>query len=632
MEDLIGKKVENYSIISMLGRGGMGVVYKAHDDNLDRFVAIKILNLQATHKPRFRERFRREAKHQAQLSHPNIVTVYGFIEYEGFVGIVMEYVEGESLEKVISRQTRLHISDVIYILRQVLHAIGYAHSKGYVHRDIKPSNIILNREGTVKIMDFGISKSLFEKTMTKTGAQIGTVYYMSPEQIKGEEVDQTTDIYAIGCTMFEMICGYPPYNFETEYEVMDAHLKHDIPKISSVIQGLPASVDDIVAGCLHKNPNDRYRQCGDILESFNSLDDYLTSAEAEYFIRRKKNPKRAKTVSILWTAAFITVMAALVYFVFVQVGELLNSGTLDKFEKYDIASMFGTDSEFNLKSIKVINSNTRFNLNSIYFAGDNVGVAVGDSSRILLTSDSGNTWTRLKNVKYANFNDVFFSEEGKSFIVGENSTFIASNDYFENFREVQLEEGLNLNRVLFTDKYTGYVVGSPGLILRSHDGGKNWSRLKTNTDAALFDIGFLNEKTGFAVGMKGMVLRTDDRGESWHIQEKFTDSYLKSVHFANEDIGIIVGGRNSIFRTEDGGDSWKNVGSKQSGGLNHVKFIDEENAVIIGSKGTILISTDSGEKWRKVDTEIYDNLYRMSVLSDGTIYIAGIGGTIIKLY
>ena len=167
MDKIIGQKIENYQIISILGKGGMGIVYKAYDVKLDRHVAIKMLNSQMTDKLRFIERFKREAKNQAKLSHPNIVTVYGFIEYEGVLGIVMEYVEGESLEKVIRRQKRLNLFDALYIGTQILSALGYAHSKGFIHRDIKPSNIIFNKEGVAKIMDFGISKSLFEKGMTK---------------------------------------------------------------------------------------------------------------------------------------------------------------------------------------------------------------------------------------------------------------------------------------------------------------------------------------------------------------------------------------------------------------------------------------------------------------------------------
>ena len=157
--------IENYKFISLLGKGGMGVVYKAQDIKLERFVAIKILSSHLIDSPRLIERFKIEAKNQAKLSHPNIVTVYGFIEYKNLLGIVMEYVEGESLDKIVYKNKRLNLGDSVYILKQVLSGIGYAHSRGFIHRDIKPSNIILNTEGVAKIMDFGISKSLFQKSL-----------------------------------------------------------------------------------------------------------------------------------------------------------------------------------------------------------------------------------------------------------------------------------------------------------------------------------------------------------------------------------------------------------------------------------------------------------------------------------
>ena len=138
MENLIGKLIDNFRIVSVLGKGGMGIVYKAYDTKLDRYVAIKLLNAQMHNRAQFVERFKREAKNQAKLTHPNIVAVYGFIEYSDLLGIVMEYVEGESLEKVIERQGRFNLYDVIYILKQILLGLGYAHSKGFIHRDIKP--------------------------------------------------------------------------------------------------------------------------------------------------------------------------------------------------------------------------------------------------------------------------------------------------------------------------------------------------------------------------------------------------------------------------------------------------------------------------------------------------------------
>lgn len=263
MEDLVGKKIESYEILGLIGKGGMGVVYLAHDLRLDRRVAIKFLSPTIMDNSRFIERFKREAKNQAQLSHPNIVTVYGFLEYQNLLGIVMEFVDGESLDKLIYRQKRLHIYDAIYFVRQILSGLGYAHAKGFVHRDIKPSNIIMNREGVAKIVDFGISKSLFDAGDTQTGAKVGTVLYMSPEQIKGKGVTHRSDIYSIGCTMYEMLVGQPPFYQDSEYDVMDGHLKGKHKKVNELLPGTSLIIDKIIDRSLAKDPNARYNDCGD---------------------------------------------------------------------------------------------------------------------------------------------------------------------------------------------------------------------------------------------------------------------------------------------------------------------------------------------------------------------------------
>ena len=180
---MVGAIIGNYKIISKLGEGGMGVVYKALDLKLERFCALKILNAQTAQSAQFIERFKREARNQAKLNHPNIVPVYGFIDEQGYLGIAMEFMDGETLEQVIDRKGSLELGESLDVLQQILRGVGYAHQKGFIHRDIKPSNVMINADGVAKIMDFGISKSIYEKGITKTGTKIGTLLYMSPEQI-----------------------------------------------------------------------------------------------------------------------------------------------------------------------------------------------------------------------------------------------------------------------------------------------------------------------------------------------------------------------------------------------------------------------------------------------------------------
>ena len=222
---MLGRIIENYKIVSLLGEGGMGTVYKALDIQLDRYTAIKVLNPQQTRNPSFIERFKREAKNQAKLSNPNIVSVYGFVEAKDFLGFVMEYIEGKTVEEYLREYGRLSLNDSIKIMKQVLIGTSYAHTKGFIHRDLKPSNIIIDCKGVVKITDFGIAKSVNESmSLTRTGAKVGTILYMSPEQIKGYDSTIKSDLYSLGITLYEMISGKVPYDFQNEYDILDAHL------------------------------------------------------------------------------------------------------------------------------------------------------------------------------------------------------------------------------------------------------------------------------------------------------------------------------------------------------------------------------------------------------------------------
>ena len=183
---MIGRKIQNYKVLSLLGEGGMGTVYKVLDTQLERFAALKIINLNSLHNSSFAERFKREARNQAKLSHPNIVSVYGFVQEKDILGIAMEYVEGDTIESIIKNRGRIEISYAVELMEQILNGIESAHNQGFIHRDLKPSNIILDLNGNPKIMDFGISKSIDElKTITQHNARPGTLLYMSPEQLGG---------------------------------------------------------------------------------------------------------------------------------------------------------------------------------------------------------------------------------------------------------------------------------------------------------------------------------------------------------------------------------------------------------------------------------------------------------------
>lgn len=633
MENLIGKVIDNYKIVTILGRGGMGIVYKAYDIKLDRYIAIKMLNSsQGGDHERFIERFKREAKNQAKLSHPNIVAVYGFIEYSNLLGIVMEYVEGESLEKVIERQGRFNLYDVIYIIKQLLLGIGYAHSKGFVHRDIKPSNIILNKEGITKIMDFGISKSLFDNSMTKTGSKIGTVYYMSPEQIRSEEVTNRSDIYSIGCTAYEMIIGEPPFDFPSEYEVMDAHLKKSAPRVTEKMSGVPETVDKILLKALEKNPLNRYGSCEEMFNQVQELDNQVAKLTS-YFKRTEPRSKRYKVLAVSAYIVFTLLLITVSYFVYNQVNTLITSNQLDKYKKYSIQQLFaseGIKDKFN--EISKIESGILRNLNSVYIANEKFAAAVGDSGLILTSSDDGITWVKKSLPSSISVSDVHIFRDGKTFIVGDSSSLYYSSLFLDSLRLIPLEKGYTFFRIKFINENIGFITGNKGLILKTTNGGLNWYKTKTSSKEIIFDLSFFNNKKGFAVGWNGTILSTNNGGENWYSQrESVTDNYLKSIDLNSEGNGLIVGGDGIVLRSTDFGNSWEKTKINSTGGFQRVRFISENNSIVIGSRGTILISKNKGETWDLVDTPYYSNMNGLSISPYGKIFIVGVNGLIIKI-
>ena len=246
-----------YRMIRKLGGGGMADVYLAEDQELGRRVAIKILHERYANDDQFVERFRREAKHAAGLSHPNIVSIFDRGETNGSYYIVMEYVEGRTLKELIRSRGPCPIPVAIAYTRQILGALRYAHRSGLIHRDIKPHNVIVDPEGVVKVTDFGIARAGASQ-MTEEGSIIGTAQYLSPEQARGAPVDQTSDLYSTGIVLFELLTGDVPFTGETPVEIAMKHLS-EIPDTPSARRpDVPPDLDLVVLRALAKDPDDRY--------------------------------------------------------------------------------------------------------------------------------------------------------------------------------------------------------------------------------------------------------------------------------------------------------------------------------------------------------------------------------------
>ena len=247
-----------YRIVRKLGTGGMANVYLAEDEVLGRRVAIKILNDRHAGDEQFVERFRREAKNAASLSHPNIVSIYDRGEAEGTYYIAMEYLDGRSLKELIVGRGPAPVNVAIEYARQILGAIAFAHRHGIVHRDIKPHNVLVDAEGRLKVTDFGIARAGVSQ-MTEAGSIIGTAQYLSPEQAKGAPVDQTSDLYSVGVVLYELLTGVVPFNGDTPVEIAMKHLSSTPEPPSAKRAEVPRELDLVVMRALAKDPADRYQ-------------------------------------------------------------------------------------------------------------------------------------------------------------------------------------------------------------------------------------------------------------------------------------------------------------------------------------------------------------------------------------
>lgn len=266
----IGRTIGNrYKIESILGRGGMSSVYKAHDPNLKRTVAVKIIHQHLTDNPEFLKRFEQEAAVIAQLRHNNIVQVHDFNHDGDIYYMVMEYIPGETLAQKLDAlkqaRMRMPLADTVRILTAICNAVDYAHQKRMIHRDLKPANVMINLMGEPVLMDFGIARMIGGASgQTGTGSAMGTAAYMSPEQINGQPADHRSDIYSLGIILFEMLSGTPPYEGDSTYQILLKHLNEPIPNIREVEANTPNSMVLIVEKALEKDPEYRYQTAGEM--------------------------------------------------------------------------------------------------------------------------------------------------------------------------------------------------------------------------------------------------------------------------------------------------------------------------------------------------------------------------------
>lgn len=263
----IGKKLDGrYEITELIGEGGMADVYRATDTVDHKTVAVKILKTEFAENEEFLRRFRNESKAVAVLSHPNIVKVYDVGFYDRIQFIVMEYIDGITLNEYMEQEGPLNWKDAVHFILQILRALQHAHSKGIVHRDIKPQNIMMLKDGTIKVMDFGIAKFAREDAKNTSDKAIGTVHYISPEQARGGDTDAKSDIYSVGVMLYEMMTGKKPFDSDKPVSIAVMHMQAEIPLPHTVREDIPVGMEEIILKAMQKDPGDRYQTARDMMD------------------------------------------------------------------------------------------------------------------------------------------------------------------------------------------------------------------------------------------------------------------------------------------------------------------------------------------------------------------------------
>ena len=270
----VGTVIAGYRIEARIGRGGMGVVYRARHLNLQRQAAVKIIAPDLAESKGFRERFTREARIAAALQHPNIVTVYDAGEVDGLLYLAMQYIQGSDLAATLANEGRLRPYRAIDVCRQVAAALDAAHEHGLIHRDVKPGNVLIEGR-TAFLTDFGLTKRIEggHTQLTRAGDLVGTIHYVAPEQIEAGQVSARTDVYSLGCLLYHCLTGQVPFVRDTDVAVIYAHLSEDPPRPSRVRPDLPEGLDAVIAKALDKSPDRRFQSCSDLMNAARAVVD-----------------------------------------------------------------------------------------------------------------------------------------------------------------------------------------------------------------------------------------------------------------------------------------------------------------------------------------------------------------------
>lgn len=297
--DLTGQHLGKYELLERVGKGGMAYVYKAYQPTIDRFVAVKVLHSHLAEDAEFLERFKREAKGLGSLRHPHIVSVIDFDVHDGWYYMVMDFIEGETLEAVLDRRGKLPVDEALRLTAQLAGALAYAHEHGRIHRDIKPGNVMFADEQAqhAVITDFGLTRLLDNATLTLSGTIAGTPAYMSPEAAQGQKTDARSDIYSLGVMLYEMVTGQRPYLGETPLSVIMKLVLEPLPPALSINPDLPPAVDELLSQTMAKKPEDRFQTAVALREAVQAVAERTLSLSKGSTLQMASEPEQTQVLA-----------------------------------------------------------------------------------------------------------------------------------------------------------------------------------------------------------------------------------------------------------------------------------------------------------------------------------------------
>lgn len=336
-------KIGKYQILEILGQGAMGIVYKAVDPDIDREVAIKTINFGPQIEDGDEEivkRFGREARAAGKLTHPNIVTIYEVGRAGDMTFIVMQYVEGKSLQQLIAEKKKFTDEEILCLFSQICSGLDAAHRKGIVHRDIKPGNILIDREGNAHIVDFGVAR-VETSTMTTTGTTLGTPSYMSPEQVMGKMVDSRSDLFSLGVVLYEILTGERPFRAENVTTLIYKIINEKPPAMSSIRENIPLNYEHVVNKALAKNPDDRYQSCFELAQDLTAKQEcYEPTLQMDTSsLKLKRHPGKGRKIALFLVGGAMIVIALGAAYLFLLDGKQKNQSSLESNQPAEVVEL-----------------------------------------------------------------------------------------------------------------------------------------------------------------------------------------------------------------------------------------------------------------------------------------------------